>query len=33
MYKKDYRLFSGVSNLPLAESIAKNLDMNLVQRR
>ena len=31
MYKKDYRLFSGVSNLPLAESIAKNLDMNLAK--
>jgi ribose-phosphate pyrophosphokinase len=29
MYKKDYRLFSGVSNLPLAESIAKTLDMSL----
>jgi ribose-phosphate pyrophosphokinase len=29
MYKKDYRLFSGAANLPLAENIAKNLDMSL----
>jgi ribose-phosphate pyrophosphokinase len=29
MYKKDYRLFSGAANLPLAESIAKHLDMSL----